>query len=130
MTQQDSRTSSFAQRWNAYHPSKTTLVWACAITAAATMAIGFTWGGWVTGSAARTHASTAGDVARGELAALICVEKFNAEPDSGERLVEFKALGSAYQQRQFIEAGGWATMPGEDSSNRRGAEGCAVALAA
>ncbi|MDZ5697496.1 hypothetical protein [Chelativorans sp. M5D2P16] len=122
--------TSIAQRWNNYQPSKSTLVWACAVTAVATMVVGFSWGGWVTGGTSRTLASTAGDVARGELAALICVERFNAAPDSRGRLVELKALNSTYRQRQFIEAGGWATMPGSTSATRRAAEGCAVALVA
>ncbi|MHC5653377.1 hypothetical protein [Stappia sp.] len=121
---------SVGQRWNDYHPAKSTLVWACVVTAIATMVIGFSWGGWVTAGTSRTLASTAGSTARGELAALICVERFNAAPDSTARLVEFKALDGSYKQRQFVEAGGWATMPGDASANRRAAEGCAAALAA
>lgn len=94
------------------------------------MVIGFSWGGWVTGGTSRTLASAAEDVARGELAALICVERFNAAADSRGRLVELKALKGAFEQRRFVEAGGWATMPGDTSASRRAAEGCAVALVA
>ncbi|WP_309086633.1 hypothetical protein [Chelativorans sp.] len=130
MAMQNNSRTSVAHRWNEYQPSKSTLVWACAATAVATMVVGFTWGGWVTGGTSRTLASTAGDSARGDLASLICVERFNAAPNSGARLVEFKALADNYKKRQFIEAGGWATMPGDTSPNRRAAEGCAVALAA
>ena len=130
MATQTNGKTSIAQRWSNYQPSKSTLVWACAMTAVATMIVGFSWGGWVTGGTSRTLASTAGDVARGELAALICVERFNAAPGSRARLVEFKALSDGYRKRQFVEAGGWATMPGDTSANRRAAEGCAVALAA
>lgn len=89
----------------------------------ATMIVGFSWGGWVTGGTSRTLASTAGDVARGELAALICVERFNAAPDSRARLVEFNAPSDGYGKRQFVEAGGWATMPGDKSASCRAAEG-------
>ncbi|MGQ3122007.1 MAG: hypothetical protein ACT6RU_18540, partial [Aliihoeflea sp.] len=71
-----------------------------------------------------------GDVARGELASAICVERFNAEPDAEPRLVEFKAITDGFKKRQFIEAGGWATMPGQTTPDRRGAEGCSTALAA
>ena len=127
-TQNDGRTSS-AQRWKSYQPAKSTLVWACVVTAVATMVVGFSWGGWVTGATSRTLASSAGNAARGELAALVCVERFKAAPDSGARLVELNALDGSYKQRQFIEAGGWATMPGDTSASRLGAEGCAVALA-
>jgi hypothetical protein len=68
-------------------------------------------------------------VARGELASVICVEKFKAAPDSAAKLVEFKAITDSYKKRQFVETGGWATMPGQSSPDRRAAEGCAVALA-
>ncbi|RST81036.1 hypothetical protein EJC49_24310, partial [Aquibium carbonis] len=97
---------------------------------AATMVVGFVWGGWVTGGTARTAATTAGDVARGELASAICVERFNAAPDAAARLAEFKAITDGYKKRQFIEAGGWATMPGQTNPDRRGVEACSTALAA
>jgi hypothetical protein len=45
-------------------------------------------------------------------------------------LAQFKALGESYKQRQFIEAGGWATMPGQSSPDRLGVRGCTTALAA
>ncbi|WP_157019392.1 hypothetical protein [Mesorhizobium xinjiangense] len=130
MATQTKGVTSIVQRWNDYQPSKSTLVWACAVTVVATIVVGFSWGGWVTGGTSRTLASTAGDAARGDLAALICVERFNAAPDSRARLAEFKALNGTYKQRQFVEAGGWAMMPGEESAGRRAAESCALALAA
>jgi hypothetical protein len=105
------------------------LVWACVATAAATMIIGFNWGGWVTGGTSRAEAATAGDVARGELASAICVERFNAAPDAPARLAEFKAIPDNYKKRQLVEAGGWAIMPGRTTPDRRGVEGCATALA-
>ena len=54
-----------------------------------------------------------GDVARGELASAICVERFKAAPECGGKLVEFNAIPDTYKRRQFVEAGGWATMPGQ-----------------
>ena len=75
-------------------------------------------------------ATAAGDNAHGELASAICVERFKAAPDSAAKLIEFKAIPDSYKKRQFVEAGGWATMPGQASPDRRGAEGCANALAA
>jgi hypothetical protein len=74
-------------------------------------------------------AATAGDNARGELASAICVEKFNAAPDATAKLAEFKAIPDNYKQRQFIVAGGWATMPGQTSPDRLGVQGCTAALA-
>jgi hypothetical protein len=94
------------------------------------MIIGFSWGGWVTGGTSRTMAATAGDGARGELASVVCVEKFKAASDSAAKLIELNAITDTYKRRQFVETGGWATMPGQKSADRLAAEGCAVALAA
>lgn len=121
---------SFAQRFEDYQPSKSILGWACAATAVATMIVGFTWGGWVTGGTSLTLATAAGDTARGELASVICVERFKAAPDSAVRLTELNAITDTYKRRQFVETGGWATMPGQNSPDRRAAEGCAAALMA
>ena len=93
------------------------------------MIVGFNWGGSVTGGTSQTMAATAGNVARGALASDICVEKFKAGPDAAARLVEFKAITDGYKKRQFVEAGGWATMPGQTGPDRLGAEACPVALA-
>lgn len=128
MAMQNSSKISLSQRVDDYRPSKTILVWACVATAAATMIIGFNWGGWVTGGTSRAQAATAGDVARGDLASAICVERFNAAPDAAAKRAEFKAIPDNYKKRQFVEEGGWAIMPGQTSPDRRGVEGCATAL--
>ena len=120
---------SLARRWEDYQPAKSTLLWACAATVVATLIIGFNWGGWVTGGTSRSLAAAAADVARGELASAICVDRFKAAPDAAAKLAQLKALTDSYSKRQFIETGGWATMPGKGSADRLGAEGCATALA-
>ena len=129
MAMQNTTKQSFARRFEDYQPTKSMLAWACVATAVATMIIGFGWGGWVTGGTSQTMATTAGDAARAELASVICVERFKAASDSAAKLVEFNAITDSYKKRQFVETGGWATMPGQKSSDRRAAEGCAVALA-
>ncbi|MBB2671266.1 UNVERIFIED_ORG: hypothetical protein GGE44_000807 [Rhizobium esperanzae] len=129
MSVQSSSKTSISQRFDSYQPSKTLLVWACLVTAIATMVIGFSWGGWVTGGTSSKTAAAAGDIARGELASAICVERFNAAPDASAKLIEFKAITEGYKQRQFIEAGGWATMPGQTSADSRSVQGCTTALA-
>ena len=120
---------SFSRRWEEYRPSKAILFWACVAAVIATMVVGFGWGGWVTSGTSQALAATAGDNARGELASAICVEKFNAAPDATAKLAEFKAIPDNYKQRQFIVAGGWATMPGQTSPDRLGVQGCTAALA-
>jgi hypothetical protein len=127
MTVQDSK-PSLSRRWENYQPTKSVLVWACVCTAAATMFVGFSWGGWVTGGTSRTIAAAAGKTAHGELASLICVDRFNAAADVAAKRVEFLALADSYKKRQFIEAGGWATMPGQKTPDTITAESCSVAL--
>jgi len=128
MAMQSTRKQSLSRRWEDYQPSKTMLVWACIAAVIATIVVGFSWGGWVTGGTSRTMATAAGETARGELASAICVERFNAAADAAAKLAEFKAIPDSYKKRQFVEAGGWATMPGQTSPDRRGAEACSVAL--
>lgn len=127
MAVQNSKTSIF-ERFNSYQPSKTILVWACVATAVATIVVGFNWGGWVTGGSSLQAATAAGKTARGELASSICVERFKAAPDATGKMTEFKALSDSYKKRQFIEAGGWASMPGETSVDSNIAESCGAAL--
>ena len=130
MAMQSTTKQSLARRWESYQPSKTMLVWTFIGAIIATIVVGFNWGGWVTSGTSKTMATAAGHTARGELASVICVERFNAAADAVAKLAEFKAIPDSYKKRQFVEAGGWATMPGQTSPDRRGAEGCAVALAA
>jgi hypothetical protein len=125
----DQKTRSIRQRWDDLQPSKTMLVWSCVGSVVVALVVGFTWGGWVTGGTARDMAETAGDTSRYELASVICVERFLAAPDARAQLTELKAIDSSYRQRQFIEEGGWATMPNQDEAARQAAELCARVLA-
>ena len=124
-----------SQRWDELQPSKTMLAWACAGSIAATLVVGFTWGGWVTGGTARDMAGDASGEARGQLASVVCAESFMAAPDAAVQLVALKELSGSYQQRQFVEKGGWAVMPGkdaadrQDAADRRAADLCARVLA-
>ena len=118
MAMQSTTKKSLSRRWEDYQPSKSMLVWACIAAVIATIVVGFSWGGWVTGGTSQDMAKAAGDTARGELASAICVERFNAAPDSAAKLAEFKAISDSYKKRQFVEAGGWATMPGQTTADR------------
>jgi hypothetical protein len=126
----DQRSRSIQQRWNDLQPTKTMLFWSCAGSVVAALVVGFTWGGWVTGGTARDMSASAGDQSRYELASVICVERFLAAPDATVQLAELKAIDSSFRQRQFIEDGGWATMPSRDSAARQAADLCAKVLAA
>ncbi len=121
---------SLSQRWDELQPSKTMLAWACAGSIAATLVVGFSWGGWVTGGTARDMADDASAEARGQLASVVCAEDFMAAPDAAVQLVALKEIDSSYQQRRFVQDGGWAIMPGSsDAPDRRAVELCAEDLA-
>ncbi|MGH6933856.1 MAG: hypothetical protein ACREEE_15660, partial [Dongiaceae bacterium] len=51
-----------------------------------------------------------------------------ADPESAAKLVQLKALGSSYQQRDFVMNNGWATVPSADSPSRELAQACAEML--
>jgi hypothetical protein len=126
MTDQQKR--SIQQRWSDLQPSKTMLFWSCSGSVAVALVVGFTWGGWVTGGTAQKMATAYGDTSRYELASVICVERFLEAPDARAQLTALKAIDSSYRQRQFIEEGGWATMPSRDKAARQTADLCAKVL--
>ncbi|MGZ4973616.1 MAG: hypothetical protein ACXWDN_12720 [Limisphaerales bacterium] len=76
------------------------------------MIVGFNWGGW-------SLESTADEASRSAVVAVlapICVDKFQRSADATDKFVELKKV-SSYQQGNFIEKGGWATLPGTDKAN-------------
>src|SRR3546814_6847005 len=88
---------SFGDRWREARPSKAMLFWSCAGCAVATMIIGFTWGGWVTGGTAQEMAAEAATGARAELAAAVCVDRFLNSPDAAGQLAQLRDT-SAWQR--------------------------------
>jgi hypothetical protein len=124
----DLNKKSFGQRWDNLQPSKTMLVWSCVGSVAVALVVGFTWGGWVTGGTARDMAEDAGEASRYELASVICAENFMAASDARAQLIELKSIDSSYRQRQFIDDGGWAVMPGMEKAARQTAAICADVL--
>jgi hypothetical protein len=105
---------SMSQRFEDWHPSKTVLFWACAGCIVATMIVGFTWGGWVTGGTAEEMVEDAAGQGRAEVAAAVCVENFMQGADAGTQLASLKDTRSSWQRENFVEEGGWATIAGEE----------------
>ena len=122
---------SLGQRWGASRPTKTVTFWSCAACVVATIALGFTWGGWTTGGTAQAMAKEAAAEARQELATAICVDRFSTGSDAGTQLVALKGLGNGWDRGTFVEKGGWAAMPGPKSAEPSGkvARLCADRLA-
>lgn len=113
--------------WRAYRPSKVAWFWSCVACVIATIVIGFSWGGWVTGGAADRMAAEAGDAGRAELAATICVARFAAAPDAALQLATLKDE-SSWSRDNLIDDAGWTTFPGLDSPVSGAADLCADRL--
>ena len=94
----------------------------------ATVVIGFNWGGWTLGSTAKQLAEKS--AITGAIAALapICVDKFQRASGAAANLAELKKVSSSWEQRSFVEKGGWATLPGSDWANSAVAQACANML--
>jgi|HubBroStandDraft_6_1064221.scaffolds.fasta_scaffold776658_2 hypothetical protein len=108
-------------------PSKGIWFWSCVASIIGTVVVGFTWGGWVTGGTATTMAMDAADAARTQLAAAVCISRFQSGPDASEQLVALKKTDS-YERGDIIKRGGWATMPGSKTPVAGAADVCAQRL--
>jgi hypothetical protein len=95
--------------------------------AIATLVIGFAWGGWVTGGAAREMTQKSVTSALVSALSPICVDKFEHSADAAANLSELKKVNS-WQRGSFIEKGGWTTMSGGDPANSAVAQACATLL--
>ena len=121
------RERTLSQRWREYRPTKAILFWFGAGCAALTMIVGFSWGGWVTGRTATGLAYNAASSARAELAAAACVNRFMGATDAGVQLAALKETG-IWQRNDFVEKGGWVTMPGTQGPVSGAADVCARQL--
>jgi hypothetical protein len=116
--------ASLGQRWNDARPTKAIVFWACVASVIATLIVGFSWGGWMTGGTARAVAETSGTDAVVKRLGPICVAQFNGDPEKDRKLAEMAEL-SAWQRGDYVQRQGWATMPGEPQGDRQVATECA-----
>jgi hypothetical protein len=119
--------ASLGQRWTQARPTKAFAFWLAVAAVAATMIIGFTWGGWVTGGTARRMAESIGEDAVVKRLTPICVVQFKRDPRKDLKLKDFKETG-AWQQGDYVKKHGWATMPGELEADGKVADACAKLL--
>jgi hypothetical protein len=106
--------------------SPTRLIQGAIAGAALAMLIGFGWAGWTTGG---TTAKLVDDASRNAVTAAlapICVEKFQRTANAAQNLADLKKTAS-YEQSSFVEKGGWAASPGNES-NYAVAQACATLL--
>lgn len=111
-----------------YQPSKAVWFWSCAGACVLTMIVGFTWGGWVTGGTAQERVEAASEHAVAELAASICVQRFLAAPDAGEKLAQLKEE-SRWSRDDLVQDAGWTTFASAEEPVDGAAELCAEQLA-
>jgi len=126
MEQRDQK-AGLRRRWNEARPTKTHVFWSWVAAVVATLIIGFTWGGWVTGGTALSMAAVGGEDAVVKRLAPICVVRFKEDPKKDQKLKELKEL-SSWQQADYVKKQGWATMPGEQEPETKIADGCAKLL--
>ena len=106
--------------------SGTRLLQGAIVGAVATMAIGFTWGGWTLGSTAEKMAVERTTAAVVAAYTPICVERYNADATDAQRNAFSKE--STWNRDSLIEKAGYATPPGSDLPNAAVADACAKAL--
>jgi hypothetical protein len=94
------------------------------------MIVGFSWGGWTTGGTAERMAAERTTSAVVVALTPSCVASFMRQAGGTAKLAEFKKIDSSWEQRQFIEKGGWATPDGVKEPNSGLATSCAEALKA
>ena len=104
-------------------------LWGAAAGAAALAITGFSWGGWMTASAAEELAS---DRARTQVVAAlvpICLQQANRDPQLEAELDAMREARS-YKRRDMVMEAGWATMPGMEDADRAVADACMERLTA
>jgi hypothetical protein len=102
-------------------------VWGAIIGGILTMIIGFAWMGWVLGGTAERMALERSNAAVVVALTPSCVARFMQEPNAKAKLKELQTIDT-WRQREFIEAGGWATSGGATSPNSALADACAQEL--
>jgi hypothetical protein len=105
-------------------------LWGIAGGAIGLAIVGFGWGGWST--AGKAEAATVIRVDDAVVAALapMCVDKFQRAGEAPANLAELKKVDT-WSRGEFVEKGGWATLPGTHSPEQVSAvaRACAVLLA-
>ena len=108
--------------------SRTRLLQGIAVGAVASVVIGFSWGGWMTGSSANKLAAERADTAVVAALTPICVEKFLQNSDAKANLAVLQKISSNWEQGDYLQKGGWVTQPGATSSDYHLARACAEKL--
>ena len=106
-------------------------LWGVVGGAALAALVGFQWGGWVTGGTSELRAKQRADAAVVVALAPVCAERFKGSAEVADNMTALKKADS-WAQGEFVEKGGWATLPGPSASDQvsQVARACAALLAA
>lgn len=113
------------QRWNNAKLTKATVFWIVVGAIILTIYLGFSRAGWVTETTALRLAERASEGAVIERLTPICMNQFEQDPESVQRLTEFQELTTPTQRATFVKDQGWATIPGESTPDNKVASECA-----
>jgi hypothetical protein len=102
-------------------------VWGAIIGGVFTMIVGFSWMGWMLGGTAERLAVERSNAAVVVALTPSCISRFMQQPNAAGKLKELQAIDT-WRQREFVEAGGWATASGDKSPNSSVASACAEQL--
>ena len=103
-------------------------IWGAVVGGVVTMVLGFGWGGWTTSGTASQMAVKQADAAVTSALVPICLAGEKVDMARIKKVGELKAIGSSWEQTEFVMKTGWATFPGQTDPNRAVAEECASAL--
>jgi len=87
------------------------LLQGAAVGAVATIAVGFSWGGWSLGSTAEKMAKERSEVAVVAALAPVCADKFRALPDAEAKKVALSKVETWKRGEEFPKE--FVTLPGE-----------------
>ena len=107
-------------------PSLTRLLQGAAVGAAATLVLGFGWGGWTTASTAQKQLENAQQASVVRVLAPICADRFQRSADASANLEALNKADS-WKRDEMIEKAGWTKFPGSEP-DRNVAEACAKLL--
>ncbi len=104
-------------------------LYGAAAGAVALAIVGFSWGGWVTGGAAKQMATNQAKLEVVAALVPICIEQSKQDPQVVDTLAQLRDAGS-WQRSDMLMKAGWATMPGSSDPNRDVARACMETLTA
>ena len=89
--------------------------------------VGFSWGGWMTGSGAKKMAT---EMAQDSVIAALVPFCLDMSRTDNERIAKLATIreASSFKRRDAVMETGWATVPGAEAPDRELAQSCLASL--